>query len=83
MRKRLKNKPHPAKTVLRLETNFWVKILSDSPRTIGTQAEIRSVRRLLAQFIGKKIIEMPVGSCHKSFFDRESPAVLGETLIFT
>ena len=50
---------------------------------MGTQAEIRSVRRLLAQFIGKKIIEMPVGSCHKSFFDRESPAVLGETLAFT
>lgn len=49
---------------------------------MGTQAEIRSVRRLLAQFIGKKIIEIPVGSCHKSFFDRESPAVLGETLTF-
>lgn len=39
------------------------------------QAGARSAIRLFAQNLLAKIIESPVGSCHKSFFDRESPAV--------
>ena len=60
MRKRLKNKPHRAKIILRWETNFWGKILPSFLQMIGTQAEMRSGRRFFAQFFGKKLLKVPL-----------------------